>query len=308
MDGLFYFYRMESIERKKDGFKGELFLIVPPYIIDDVKNNPISSNCFVTDIGYYPKAKLHYRERSKGCKHHILIHCVDGKGQVLVGDNYYHLQANQYIVIPANVSHAYEADKEDPWSIFWMHFGGHSTMPIVSKITSVVRSKRNFFVFGKEHKVLFEKIYHFLSKGYGREIMDSVALITPSFLQPYAYPEMTMQVGEIGVHDIVQDAISFLKSRVRNKVTLEEIAGTTNLSVSHFSKIFKNRTGYSPVEYLNHLKLQEACFMLKYSSLRISEISFELGFEDQFYFSRLFKTHMGLSPLNYRKDIVNKCL
>lgn len=301
MDGLFYFYVMERSDRKKDGFKGELFLVVPPFVVDDVKNSPFARNYFITDIGYYPKAKLHYRKRPKGCERHILIHCVDGKGEVSVGSNHYKLKMNQYIVIPAHVSHSYEADKDDPWTIYWMHFGGFSTLPIVTEISSVVHNKRNQLIFGKEQKTLFEKIYGFLSKGYGREIVDSVALIIPSFLQPYAYPEMTSWEDDSGKHDVVQDAITFLKSSVRSKLTLQEIAASTNLSISHFSKIFKNRTGYSPIEYLNHLKIQEACFMLKFSSLRISEISFELGFEDQYYFSRLFKEHMELSPLNYKK-------
>ena len=83
-------------------------------------------------------------------------------------------------------------------------------------------------------------------------------------------------------------------------MTIEQIASSVNLSVSHFSYLFKKKTGFSAIEYFNHLKIQKACQYILFTNMRISEIAFELGFSDPFYFSRLFTRTMSISPNQYR--------
>jgi AraC-like DNA-binding protein len=83
-------------------------------------------------------------------------------------------------------------------------------------------------------------------------------------------------------------------------LSLEAMASSVNLSVSHYSNIFRKKTGYSPVVYFNHLKIQHACQYLQFTTLRINEIATKLGIEDPYYFSRMFTKIMGISPLEYR--------
>jgi AraC-like DNA-binding protein len=72
------------------------------------------------------------------------------------------------------------------------------------------------------------------------------------------------------------------------------------ISASHFSLIFQKKTGYSPLNYFNQLKIQEACHYLDFSDQKVNQISMLIGFEDPFYFSRIFAKTMGLSPSEYR--------
>ena len=71
-------------------------------------------------------------------------------------------------------------------------------------------------------------------------------------------------------------------------------------SQSHFSSLFKNRTGESPIAYFIRLKVEYACKLLKETDLKINQICFKIGIEDSFYFSRLFSKAMGMSPTEYR--------
>lgn len=70
---------------------------------------------------------------------------------------------------------------------------------------------------------------------------------------------------------------------------------------AHFSVTFKKKTGFSPIEYFNHLKMQKASQYLLFTNLRIKEIAQEVGIEDPYYFSRLFTKIMGISPVHYRE-------
>ncbi|MGC3959986.1 MAG: AraC family transcriptional regulator [Verrucomicrobiota bacterium] len=79
--------------------------------------------------------------------------------------------------------------------------------------------------------------------------------------------------------------------------TLSAMAG---LSESRFYELFKRATGNTPLNWLIHTRMQCAGKMLQRPNLRIKEIAVRVGYDDQFYFSRLFKAVHGLAPSKYR--------
>ena len=93
-----------------------------------------------------------------------------------------------------------------------------------------------------------------------------------------------------------------MQKNIDKLMTLQDFARFANLSVSHFSAIFRERTGYSPIEYFNHLKIQKACQYLLLTQMRVKEIALELGIDDPYYFSRMFSKVMGSSPNDYRQS------
>jgi transcriptional regulator GlxA family with amidase domain len=87
---------------------------------------------------------------------------------------------------------------------------------------------------------------------------------------------------------------------ISKKFSLEELAKNVSLSSSHFSRLFLSRTGHSPIDYFIQLKIQRACRLLDNSGWMIADVAREMGFEDQFYFSRQFRKVMSMSPREYR--------
>ena len=101
-------------------------------------------------------------------------------------------------------------------------------------------------------------------------------------------------------NEIVNASVHFMKENLEKKISLQQMAQYTGYSSSHFSMLFKKETGHSPLNYFNLLKIQYACQLLSSTNMKINQISFKVGIDDSFYFSRLFTKLMGMSPKNYR--------
>jgi hypothetical protein len=74
-----------TVIKKKEGFKDQKAIILPYSIIHILEKDPLTAPIHITDIGYYPKAQCHFRERRHGCKQNVLIYCIEGKGWLSLG-------------------------------------------------------------------------------------------------------------------------------------------------------------------------------------------------------------------------------
>lgn len=110
-------------------------------------------------------------------------------------------------------------------------------------------------------------------------------------------------IANTGMPQVIEQSSRYIKENFKEDLTLTEMAARTNFSVSHFSALFKKHTGSSFVNYVNGLKIEEAKKLLSATSYSISEITGIVGFSTTPYFSRVFKSTVGLSPLEYRKKM-----
>jgi len=100
----------------------------------------------------------------------------------------------------------------------------------------------------------------------------------------------------------IQQTIEFMGQNLGQQLSLRELAQLAHMSVSGYEAAFVKRTGCSPKSYFNRMKIRQACRLLTETARPAKEIGAGLGFADPYYFSRLFKKLLGLSPAHFRKQ------
>ena len=91
-----------------------------------------------------------------------------------------------------------------------------------------------------------------------------------------------------------------MQENIERHISLEQLASFAGYTPGHFSTIFKRAIGHAPIAYFNLLKMQTACNLLDSTDMNINQIAAKLGFDDSYYFSRLFSKIMGMPPSAYR--------
>jgi two-component system response regulator YesN len=101
--------------------------------------------------------------------------------------------------------------------------------------------------------------------------------------------------------DYIARAIQYIRSHYKEDLGIKEVADSLYLSEGYLSKLFKNGTGYTFVDYLTNYRMKKACKLLTSSSVKIYEIAEQVGYKDQRYFSLLFKKITGMTPKEFKE-------
>jgi len=283
----------------QEGFIGQQMIVLPPDIVKKVVKNQLIQYLYLTAIGYYPNAIYHDRERKRGSAEYIFLYCTKGKGIIELAGQKTELTPNTFFIIPKNTPHHYQSSVDAPWSIYWVHFiGDHA--PILYERYLERQQFGHFIPYDERRITAFNEVFALLSQSFDTANLEVLNIRLLNFLTSFIYHrEISPGVND---QNMVSNAIAFMKANINNQYTIDELAKHQKLSVSHYSRLFYQKAGSTPVRYFNQLKIQRSCQMLYFTDRNIKEICAELGFDDPYYFSRLFKKLMGISPANYKRQ------
>lgn len=291
------------MNKKADGFEGEKLYVLPPYMLDKSNMNPLTKDLYITDIGCFSHARHHFRERMHGCDSHIFIYCTSGKGWIRTKDNLtIDMTERSFAYIPRDMPHAYGADDGDPWTIYWFHLKGDQADDFIA----LFEPFKTYISMASSDEVKLLELFHqcydlLLNKSYSIIHLVQVSQ-TVRYLLSFVV-SVAFRKEDSTYQSHVDKATRYMSEQLESTLSLEELSRHVQVSKQHLNLIFKQSTGYSPVDYYLRMKIQRASQLLDLTNASIKEISIQLGFRDPYYFSRLFKKIMGCSPLEYRNNL-----
>lgn len=283
--------------RIKEGFLGQTMIVLSPEQKSKISDSPFFQNLFPTAIGYFPNARNHDRSRKNGVSEYILLYCLDGEGWISINRKIIKLTPNTGFIIPENTAHKYGSSLNAPWSIYWVHFSGSYAETFCTRFSKTLNEAMKI-AFDQTRITLLHTIIQLLDNDFSNEKTELVHFKLIGFLSSLCYSDVLEQNN---AEDRINRSIIFMKENLSSVLTIYQLAAQAHYSVSRYSELFRQRTGYTPIQYFIRLKIHKSCEYLYFENMNIKEICKEVGFEDPYYFSRMFKKQIGMAPIEYRK-------
>lgn len=195
-----------------------------------------------------------------------------------------------YLLLPQE-PHVYTYKQIENSRYYWIHFIGNKASEIlshceVSKGINKDNDRRH------EKDVLFGMLAEELSR-CSEEASDYAVSLLFSFLSLFKGGQQRKCLYTKAIREL---------ENTQSDVSVASIAKLYNISPSHFIRSFKSIYGTTPNEYKQNYRLSQAMNLLRMTNLPIQDIAYQCGFCDPFYFSRIFKKRIGVSPYEYRKQ------
>jgi AraC-like DNA-binding protein len=276
--------------------------VIPRPVLSHARQHPLICPVYPTDVGWFPTAGHHYRDRPRGAGQDHLMMCTGGHGYAVIDGQQAHLRAGELLIIPRNVRHTYWAADDNPWSIYWVHFLGDDADYYIDRIPRRGQPVAIEPAAQDEAVRLFRYCLDALYEGYSLPTLIYAAQSVQHILSLLLYRNqaLPMEPRKKDWRSSLDTVIEYMQDNLAQPLRLEDFAREADLSVSHFSELFRAQTGQSPMAYFIHLRVRFACRLLDLSKKPIKVVAIETGYRDPYYFSRVFKKAMGISPEKYR--------
>jgi len=288
-------------EQKGEGFPGQRIVVLPRSVVARAETNPLTSGLIPTDVGYFPAAAGHVRERLRGVDQAIFIYCGKGSGWCELAGTRHPVNAGELLVIPPEMPHIYGAEKSRPWSIHWFHVQGALLPGFLRELEigfgpPVIRLGDSAQVLA-----LFTEVLDVLEHGYTTQQLLCATHALAHLLAVLVREHRSAGHEQPTVRQRISQTITYMKQHLNRPLPLDSLAAIASLSRSRYVELFRQQTGYAPIDYFIRLRMHRACQWLDTTDLSIKTIALQLGYEDPLYFSRLFRRVNEKSPVDYRK-------
>lgn len=271
--------------------------LLPEAVRASFSQHPLCADLYPLSMGYYPDASGHRMDRELH-DDNLLIYCVDGAGDAWVEGRHHPIRKGDLVLLPRSCSHRYQSDSDRPWSIFWLHFEGHQAESFIDHLQWTLDAPVRSVGVVPQLIADVERLMDTRLSGFNA---NSLVHAASSLRQVLAFIASIVPAADSGSILDLQEIHGFMQHNIHRHLELDALAARFHLSKYYFSKRYRAMTGQSPIQQFIRFKMEHACYLLDVSSLQISAIAAELGYDDAYYFSRLFSKVVGLSPSRYRK-------
>lgn len=225
----------------------------------------------------------------------LLMHLLEGECEIRFDGKVSFARAGDNVLLNCYRPHEYRA--AGSLRFLWLHFDGAQSAELAE---SILKSRGTAFPCGNPalFRETLNKLLGMLASGAAVP-EPSVSLMIYTLLCGMLSPALPAGAPEPG-GDAVGEAVRFMKRNLSAPLSVADVSHSVHVSPSHFTRMFRERMGRSPYEFLLNLRIDAAKRLLKSSRLSIAEIASETGFGSQSNFIYAFHEKTGMSPGRFR--------
>ncbi|MCX2981722.1 helix-turn-helix domain-containing protein [Halieaceae bacterium IMCC14734] len=170
----------------------------------------------------------------------------------------------------------------------------------------LITQSENLYCAGSINSIT-DLMIHMVEGWYGTRVARAVeSQFSPEIRRPFRAHAFLSGDASIHQDELVVEAQQWLQDNLHQRVNIADMLPLLQVSSRTLQRRFRQATGQTPLQYLNRKRLEAATDMLRASNLNVSEIAWQLGWQDVSYFTRLFRQHTGMTPARYRQSVRGK--
>ncbi|WNR45322.1 helix-turn-helix transcriptional regulator [Paenibacillus roseipurpureus] len=251
-------------------------------------------------IGQYTNSPDHQERRFQGQLQEANLHIVlSGKGYVIDNGREVCLEAGQGFYYGPGLEQEYRTDPQEPWEVFWVHFGGEGLSRLLSGQGA---ASVWLFSFGDLPKLkqLAAGLLELASPYDRNEVQLAVRLYE-------LLAELALRAETLGTATTLdkrarmREVAEYIRNHCTELLTLPQMAEQACFSTYYFSRMFHEVMGRTPMEWLFECRLVVAKERLISTDWTIKQVAEDVGFSQSSYFIARFREHTGLTPQEYRR-------
>ncbi len=251
-----------------------------------------------------------------------LVYIKESYGKRIIGNSVAQFTAGDMVFLGSDIPHVWLNDE--------IYYQGISTLkakaivvyfskeifgPVfyelkeTQKINSLFnQAVRGLAISGKTNELIAKKLEKLVLKKNFEIIVglfEILSILSESKDISYVNNEVYHPINDQIKSDKISDVFDYIKDNFKHDISLIEIAKIAHLTPTSFCRMFKTKTKKSFVEYLNEIRVSNACKLLLETEMGISEIAYACGYKTASNFNQLFKKLTGTTPKEYRKKLEN---
>ncbi|WP_199624664.1 AraC family transcriptional regulator [Paenibacillus alkalitolerans] len=250
-------------------------------------------------VAAYTKVPVTWNEDNYVPDFNKLYFILEGEGYVKVGDRTFNPKPGQLYLMPAGITQSYGTIGDNTFGKYWCHFTAEiGQFPLFQIVETP------YFVDISDREQLtgaFDRLIYWRR----RDEITSVIHINSILLEIIALfidrsESVKLNTKITGSLDKMNTVLQYIDDHLSDPLSVDTLAQIAHFHPNYFIRVFKETTGFSPIQYVNRLRIEKAKHYLSFTRLNVSAIAETLSM-DVSYFSRMFKEYTGFSPTEYRE-------
>jgi AraC family transcriptional regulator len=269
--------------------KSEVYFSSPSQTAKKLYYYPISAGHFFCIKGYH-LIRDNYNSL-------LITHIIDGTFTYIKDGKHITARAGDTVILDCYKPHEYYTN--DSFESIWIHISGANSFELFEEVEKTDGNLVKCRDVNHVKKLLF-RIYDSIS-GVNPPSELNISLDIYKIFAELLNPQSIKSKGESNYEDSIQDVKNYIAENLNEKLTVQRLADESHMSTSHFSRVFKQQTGFSPYDYVLITRLNKAKYLLQKTEMSVSSIAYETGFNSESNFICFFTDNEGISPGKFRK-------